>query len=274
MPKAGQAGYSDNTPIKQEHFSTIIRTLCAIVRSIVQRYPTYAVPWFLYIDLNAGPGWYPDLRDLFHHGLLGSPLLALQAARAAALPLHGYLMDHDPQAIAALCQSLPLYGGLMRQEDTVPAIFSDPTGAYRMVVCPGDSAATMPRLLTMALQAEHQIYGVIYSDVNGGTVPLDELVAYSQALPLVDLVIHLSPTHRKRVHGRYHTLPPLETILPLIKKDYWVVRRPYRQEQWTFLIGTNWDSFPRFDRQGFVPTDSPGGRDILRRISYRTGEQP
>lgn len=273
MPKTGQAGYSENTPLKQEHFRTIMHTLCPIIRSILHRHGHYAAPRMLYVDLRAGPGIYADYTDLFHHGLLGSPLLTLKAARASSLPLQAYLLDSDPQAILSLHQSLPLYGGVRRQGEDEPARFSDAQGVYQFCVCAGDSADYTPRILSMAAHQAQKFYGVVYADVNGGTIPVAELAAYSQLLSLTDIVFHYSGTYRKRVHGRFDNRPPLVEVLPQIKKDYWIVRKPYHQEQWTFLIGTNWDSFPKFERQGFVRTDSPLGRDIMHRLSYRTGEQ-
>jgi hypothetical protein len=56
-----------------------------------------------------------------------------------------------------------------------------------------------------------------------------------------------------------------------VPKRYWLIREPYYQHQWTFLIGTNWDTFPDFSRHGFVTIDSPHGREIMRLISYARG---
>jgi hypothetical protein len=117
-----------------------------------------------------------------------------------------------------------------------------------------------------------QAYGVIYTDVNGGNILFDELVAYSYAFPTIDMILHLSATHRKRVHGRYGTRPPIVDAIAPIKKRHWIVRTPAGREQWTFLIGTNWDAFPDFSRHGFVTIDNPRGRAIMQAISYKQGD--
>ena len=277
MPKKGKVGYSENTPLKQQHFGVIMQTICGVIRSIIRKH-AYAVPWCAYIDLNAGLGYYDDevYHDLFQKGLLGSPLIALQAARAQQVLLHGFLVDQDPGAIASLMQALVTYGGLHRQEATQPAVFADSPQTAHLCVCPGASASYLPLILSCLRWWEDsgRLYGVIYSDVNGGSVPFGELAAYSHAAPLVDILLHLSGTHRKRVHSVHHNRPPLVEMVPTIKKDFWYVRRPYNREQWTFLLGTNWDQFPRFERQGFVRADSPEGRAIMHRLSYPQGEQP
>ena len=275
MPFAGTAGYSENTPIKQEHFTTIMRTVCGVVKGIIRRGGDAVLPHFVYIDLNAGPGWYGS-PTLFGTGYHGSPIIALNAARYRNLSLVAYCMEHDHPTANALYTHLTSIMGLqsIRDPQIPPVVLMSADGLSVVKLWPFDSMLATQHIIDEIRQMKvaheaQMVYGLVYSDTNGGDVPFDELARYSQAFRQVDLLIHLSATHRKRVNGRYGTRLPIVEALALVDKRYWIVRKPARREQWTFVLGTNWHSFPDFSRHGFVTIDSPEGRAILNTISYR-----
>ena len=276
MAKIGAAGYSENTPIKQEHFRTIMRTLCGVVKGIIGRYDT-ALPHFAYIDLNAGPGWYTS-PSLFGPGYPGSPIIALDMAHRAHLPFMADVVDRDPKAIASLATHLQAVYGFVAVPPLMPGTMLLAQPDMDVVFClwplPADQVTEAIRDALFSSMDHHQktdVYGVVYTDVNGGDILFDELAAYSEAFPKMDLILHLSATHRKRVQGRYGLRPPIVDAIAPIKKRHWIVRAPAGREQWTFLIGTNWDAFPDFSRHGFVTIESPRGRAIMQAISYKRG---
>src|SRR4029453_11635108 len=57
-------------------------------------------------------------------------------------------------------------------------------------------------------------------------------------------------------------------MVKTIGKAFWIVREPLEHFQWTFLIGTNGDSFPIFKRHRFHGLWTPIGRKIMRRLDY------
>ena len=276
MPKESQAGYSDNTPIKQEHFRTIMRTLCRVVKGIIGR-EDYVLPHFVYIDLNAGPGWYTS-PTLFGPGYPGSPIIALDIAHQDQLSLMAHVIDHDHHAMGSLHTHLETIHGFVDVPPLLPGTMLLAHPQREAVVClwPHDAALVTAPIIDglredMAHQGKTQVYGVIYTDVNGGNILFDDLAEYSHVFSKMDLILHLSATHRKRVQGRYGTRPPIVDAIGQIKKRHWIVRTPAGREQWTFLIGTNWDAFPDFSRHGFVTIDSPIGRAIMQTISSKRG---
>ena len=276
MPKNLSSGYSDNTPIKQEHFRTIMRTLCRVVKGIIGR-EDYVLPHFVYIDLNAGPGWYTS-PTLFGPGYPGSPIIALEIAHRETLSFMAEVVDRDRNAITSLHTHLQaVYGFIdVPSLDLQSLLLAQPDMDAVMNLWPLDAEEATGSIidgLNVAMDAHKktQVYGVIYTDVNGGNILFDALEDYSHFFPKLDIIMHLSATHRKRVQGRYGIRPPIVDAITPIKKRHWIVRTPAGREQWTFLIGTNWDAFPDFSRHGFVTIDSPHGREIMQAISYKRG---
>jgi len=57
-----------------------------------------------------------------------------------------------------------------------------------------------------------------------------------------------------------------------IDKRVWLVRQCSGRHQWTFLLGTNWDSFPEFHNHGFFKADSPVGQQVLEQLDNTATE--
>jgi hypothetical protein len=142
----------------------------------------------------------------------------------------------------------------------------------------GNCLETARDLLTHYLQHTRHPkshYGLIYSDENGALPPFALLGDYARHLPHLDILIHVAatPIKRQRLSPNHPLSERLDELMATIAKEQWIVRQPYGHHQWSFLIGTNWDAFPRFKRQGFWPVSSPEGARILRILSWTTQER-
>lgn len=268
MPHNGNVGYSGNTPLKQNHFRVLLDTHMHIVLDFFKRKP-WIEPQYFYLDLNAGPGRYAVQGE----DLYGSPLIACAVAQAIGLPLHAIFCERGGTEVEALRQELARFG--FRSDAAHPDVFHNQRSIVA-TICAGDYMVTGKDLLEHLTQHHTQKrYGLIYSDENGSLPPFALLQAYAQVLEYVDIVIHLAASPIKwQVVSPVHPLSQrLDELLQTIPKRYWWIREPYMQHQWTFLIGTNWERFPRFKKQGFWPTNSPEGASILRKLSFSTKER-
>src|SRR5579885_2923214 len=127
--KASQrAGHSaDYTPTKQQHFDTVARVEISVVRASIdsahRRWPNWAHERFLYLDLNAGPGYYDDLMER------GSPIIMLNAARELGYPIEAHLFESNPETFESLRRNVAPYDGvhlhLGLSEDNVPPLLED-----------------------------------------------------------------------------------------------------------------------------------------------------
>jgi hypothetical protein len=267
MPRHGNVGYSKNTPVKQDHFRLLLDTHMRIVNGLFQAKP-WIEPLYFYLDLNAGPGRYPVHDDW----LYGSPLIACAVAQAIGLPLQAIFCEQGAREVQSLREELIRFGFAKTVEEDV---FHN-ARTIMATICADDYLVTSKELLRHFQEHIHiKRYGLIYSDENGNFPPFDLLGQYALVLPYVDIVIHLaaSPIKLQRVSPIHQLSRRLDEFLGDIQKRYWMIREPYLQHQWSFLIGTNWSRFPQFKRQKFWPINSPEGANILRKLSFTTKER-
>ena len=246
MPKQGSAGFSDNTPMKEEHFRMILGTHMRIVKGLLGR-QRWMVPFYVYGDLNAGPG---DYSPAYGFPLFGSPVIALTVAKAIGLPLQAAFYEQDATTIIALRRAL-LNSGMWADPQRPDLFFRTPEQAA--LIYEGDYHTNALTALEH-FQEHHNpksIYGLLYSDENGNCPPFALLGDYAKVLPRLDVLIHVAATPIKRqFYSPVHPLMKrLDELMAMVPKDYWMIREPYGRHQWTFLIGTNWHSFPRFRTQ-------------------------
>jgi hypothetical protein len=269
MPRDGSAGYSEYTRQKQEHLWLILNTIGGVLNGIIQRHQ-WVNPYILWWDLNGGPGCY-------HNGSIGSPLLALQMARKYDLPFEASAWEIDDESHGRLVQNLVRIGRL-RLVDTTnrQAILraEDTRDAIRYTVYPSDYNVSIPKGLKDLQSTAKSRYGMIYSDENGRLPPFTLLRQCAEVLEHCDIIIHVAATPIKRqFYSSMHPLSQrLSEMVKTIGKVIWIVREPHEHFQWTFLIGTNWDSFPIFKRHGFHGLWTPIGREIMRRLDYNLEE--
>lgn len=206
---------------------------------------------YRYIDMNAGPGVAPMLQ------MSGSPMIFLEsAAKHPRLPYRALLVEEEPDSVLELRERVQRWSNVQIEQ--------------------GNHSEIVPRYIRR-LQGKPS--GLIYHDPNG--VPsfetLAEIANCDQARYL-DIVVYTGATFVKRVNGwqnkrgvPYLTLP---VALASINKKAWIIREPIDRAAWTFIIGSNWEQFPAWQRAGFHRINSTEGRAILERLTYREKAAP
>jgi len=64
----------------------------------------------------------------------------------------------------------------------------------------------------------------------------------------------------------------LRELFSVVNKTHWLIREPYYKHQWSFLLGTNWASFPAYKSIGLYSIDSKEGQEILEKLIYTKEE--
>ena len=248
MPINGSVGQSDYTKVKQHHFSVIANTLLNVSKGVFQKYPGIYEGYYLYVDLYAGSG---DNTD----NVPGSPIVFLESAKNAKVCTLPIFVEENEYSAKQLQDKL----------------FS--IGANHFKV----KNINNKQLVEMMIQEppRKKIHGLVYLDPNG--IPdfdllsrLSKVGQYSK----VDFLINCPATAIKRAIGskkckqKSRLFEELETI----NKKNWIIREPIGKWQWTFIIGTNWDAFPKFKKHCFWPMDSDEGKKIINKLSYNAQE--
>jgi len=249
MPIKDGQGYSDNTPQKQEFLETIVSTHLNIVQRIIPKYSSN-YNFYQWIDLNSGCGINPNC--------IGSPFVFLNAVRNRKMAWIAHFIDINNHLCKELYQNIFIN-------------YLDIIG--QCITHNGDNAVIGKQIIQDIPSCGKQVYGMIYSDENG-EVNFDALAEISKLnnAHKIDFLIHIGATALKRVNGVYKNRYKLTDGMKLIKKKHWLVREPYGKNQWTFLLGTNWDSFPEFKSRGFFNSNSKEGIEILTRLNYTQSE--
>jgi hypothetical protein len=237
-------GYSTSasTSTKDNHFREILKVHTRIVKAITKRY-SWVHPDYHYIDLNAGPG-------IDEKGRIGSPIEFICQADNQRLNYKSYLLEINPKAASRL-KAL--------------------TDSNCNIIV-GDHKDTLPDLLP---RIPKNAYGLIYTDPTGKIPPFELLGKFSRHSRLIDQLIYVSSANIKRQYFAEGCMgiKRLSEYLRMINKRFWIVREPQNKHQWTFLIGSNWDSFPVFELLGFHKTDSKIGREIMHRLDTTNKER-
>ncbi len=234
-------GYSEYTPVKQKHFEGIVDMHIRITKSIIERH-TWAHPVYHYFDINAGPGIYERIK--------GSPLIFLELAKKHCLDYRAVLIESNEQ----------YYQDLLRR-----------TKKYQdCEVLSGDHNDVMQQRF---FSKKHpSIFGILYNDPTGQQPSFDLLSDASKCYPKLDLLIYCPATNIKRVAHSKKTAETLLDGLAKIDKKVWIVRKPMGNQQWSFLIGSNWIDFPAWEKEGFHNIQSERGQEILAELNYTKKE--
>lgn len=282
MPINGSYGFSENTPLKQKHLAELMHAMFPAIRSIMKRQDWALKDWATYIDMTAGPGYYPEFN------LRGSPLIAIDTAYETGLALNSWLFEQDAQTYEHLLENLEARTGLFleRSDDSIRRAFlcdgrqKDPS-EMGITVMNQSYEIGLPHVLAVERQQQGKGYnkkryrfGMLYLDENGKVPPIGYLQAIAGVLPRIDLVIQLATTTiKRRLHSAVDPWPySLAEVIDMIGKDYWIVREPFGKHNWSFLVGTNWDSFPELRSQGFRRTNTPDGQELLRYLDQTRRE--
>ena len=241
MPK-NNGGHSDYTATKQEHFKTIVQTHLRIATSIIKK--GYASPAYYYFDINAGSGKI--------NGKDGSPIIFLKLSEK-------YNIDFD---IVFIEKNKKTFEKLKRN--------TWPWSSF--TIENGDNRIVLPKYYSDSRKLR---YGLLYADPNG--IPSFDVIAEISKVPCyskLDILINCpcNAIKKTRKCSVCYAKETLEEYLIKIDKRFWLIREPYSKWQWTFLIGTNWDSFPIFKKIGFHNLESKTGREIFTKLNYTKDE--
>lgn len=261
MPKINGIGYSESTGIKQASFRKIIKTHIQCCEKIINRWSNLKQPWcednYTYIDLNAGSGRNPG------NGSPGSPLIFInEAKKYKRLNFQVNLYEINRVNLS----------NLMRQQELIPILIPK---NIRISYHFGDNKIRFPE--TFGFQGKKK-FGVIYNDPSGKIPDFKILAEASFIFDKMDIFINCPATTIKRRCGLASIKNKgldirLSEYLKLIDKKYWILREPTGYHQWTFLIGTNWDSFPVYKKLGFYSIESEEGQKILYNLNYSEKEK-
>jgi hypothetical protein len=238
MPVIAGVGNSDYTAEKQAIVRGIMRMHLRICQGIFTRYP-HSHNVYQYIDMNAG---YGD----------GSPSIFYDEICQLQLPFNALLVDTKPDQITHLHKRFAEQG----------ASISIIQGDHNEVVVPHCRSWKRPHL------------GLCYHDPNGEVSweALADIAAQPRCAKL-DILVNMSATAQKRIRLAAGDRSKLDEYLNTIEKKYWLIRKPYGNWQWTFLIGTNWSDFPRWKKEDIYDLNSTQGQEIFEKLAMTTRER-
>lgn len=226
-------GHGEYTEIKHAQLLGLLRMHAQICASIIQKHHRQ----YHYIDLNAGTG-------------NGSPAIAIEAVRARIPNAQFLLCERNPDNVASL---KALYGG-------TPGIN----------IQPGNHDETVEPYVRLL---EDFTNGILFHDPNGvPNVELLQRVSQFSSMNRIDILLYVSATGLKRARTATSSGDTLSEIMSKVNKTHWLVRRRQGPQQWTFLIGTNWASFPQWEKEGFFGVETSTGQAILDPLDLTRSE--
>lgn len=246
------AWISGETEEKERHLRGIVHMHMRMCKGILAR---TSGPPYLYVDLHAGPG------NLEYHGRTfdGSPLVFLDLAGQEQLRYQSLYFDKDETVAARL-------GRAIAKRLEWPDGLFDLDGYGYATVDPVPCETGMPAWL--AANSPHPSrHGLVYSDPIGKEIPYALLRQVAGHLPRVDILSYVSATAYKRRGGTR-----LADHIAAVGKRHVLIRREATAWQWTFILWTNWDAFPEWERIGFYRLDSERGQRILARLNLTKRE--
>ena len=239
-------GQSTYTPEKEDVFEHILSQHMHIVQAIFDKRP-WGHTTYHYFDIYAGAGFNDQV------GCWGSPMVFWSVASRFKYAHEATFIESNEANAMALAK---------RAEAHKSSI----------VLC-GDNATALPGAVSGLRSAWS--FGLIYADPNA--CPPFDLLAQVSRLPTcehLDILIHAPTTTIKRVRCAYDR-PDLLASLATIAKKHWLIRDAdgTGKQQWTFLLGTNWQDFPGYKKVAFYPVASAEGKRILEELNYTKEER-
>lgn len=245
--KVGSVGISENTIHKQKCLYDILNIKMMINYRIFKKYQKE--DWFQKIywhfDITAGTG--------IVNGKMGSPIVFLNLVKKYKyLDFVSIFIEENKNSIIKLKENISKYH--YQDNNTILCIN-------------GDNADI---LLRYCKKRSSDIFGSLYIDPNGNIngTSIDTLIEFSRNYPRLDFIMHINPSMGKRTRGlpqNYNIDRRIYSeIILQIDKTHWLIREPFKGKwQQTFLIGSNWSSFPDFKKIGFYSVDDKRGKEIL-----------
>jgi len=248
MPVIDGVGISDHTPLKESGLGCILRMHMRVTKSIIAKRESFAHPDYHWFDINAGFGQYPECP--------GSPLVFLNEAKQIGITYQATFIEQDATNVSRLASCI---------------------GDNRNVtILCGDNMRLLP-IVAGQLSGRRQHYGMLYTDPNG--IPSFDLLSGVSRFPVlrkVDFLIYVSATSIKRSRRAHpDKYVGLTEYLATIDKRHWLLRdiSTVGAHQWTFLLGTNWDGFPEYRKEGFYRADTKDGKAIMNILATTQEER-
>lgn len=250
-------GESKNTEYKQIIFSEILSKHLNICSCIFRKNKNeyWCDSKYYYFDTNSGCG-----HD--SHGGKGSPFIFIDTATKINIDYKAFFIDKNKNNTESLSKKINFYKTNNKNEHEISCS------------C-GDNEKILFQYSDTCLSGcNDKKYGLIYCDPNGfNDLPFDSLKYISSIYNYrnIDMLLHVSATSIKRTAGakkkKGQEYTTLLNELRKINKKYWLIREPFSAWHWTMIIGTNWDSFPKFKQLGFHDIKSPKGQITFDRLN-------
>lgn len=234
--------YSESeTPNKQRDFRKIIRHHLTVVKYIREKHQWARKYPYLYIDAFAGPGRYCNI--------VGSPIIFLEEATRSAVPFKAYALEVDSDRANSLRHHS---GGLIE-------------------VLTGNNMFSLSQI-----QMNNGQFGLLYCDPPGakkGTIPTSfQLMRNASArAKRLDVMINIAPTSHKRTN-KLSGYKSIEELRLSVDKPHWAIRCLNGNHQWTFLIGTRYIDWAKWEQAGFYDVNSEAGSVLFDKANL-TSEQ-
>jgi hypothetical protein len=242
---------SEETKVKYAQFGQLIEMHTNIVKGIYGR--SDSTQPYLYVDMNAGS---PQKQlDGEWRNAIGSQAIHTIQSKFPRFKL--FLIEEKEQLINGYREQ---FGYLGESARFITGKHGNLEGCWAEVF----SLARMCRP-----------YGLVCHDPWG--VPSYETlqsVFRQPGFEKVDLLLYMTATTPKRVIGAYgeEGCMSLDRALEVINKKYWLIRELHTHQQWTFVLGANYE-YPEWRNAEFYRVDSSEGQEILERATLTNKQQ-
>jgi three-Cys-motif partner protein len=252
MPLDGSAGYGEGTPRKRHDFKDYQRLHLQVARAVMNR-SDWAGDIYHYVELYAGPGR-PGGEE-------GTPLIFVENALEEGGEWNAYFCEIDPESVQRLGTELSTYGRVAFE---------------RSAVYPRDHREAVIEIAShiQARSPGKRAFGLIFADPNGTRLDeeIESIQTLSEAHPRMDILLYLSATSIKRSRSLFGSSSLLER-LAAIGKQRMLIREPHTEQQWTFVLLTNWGQYPDWRRRSFHDSNSKAGARILEKLELTPKER-
>ncbi len=235
MPKVGNVGYGELTPLKIDVLSRIFDMHLMVTQAVIQKNPYYRQT-YRYIDTTAGKGYTPDGK------IIGSPLVFINSiiSQNLQIPFITDLIECENENYKELKANVTKHCQEKALDSNQVHFY---LGKYEDIV---------PELLPTRNELE---LGLVFVDPSGNLPNFETLSYISRMRPRMEILIYIPTTNVKRQGGKL-----LSDYMTEMGKKYWLVRKPlsWDKHKWTFLLGTSHPTiFKDYKGIDFVRLDSP-----------------
>lgn len=251
--RADDLGQGPETKRKQQHFG-VIQPFHFRLADLAMRSPknlSWAGQEYHYVDLTAGPGRYADI--------IGSPIRFCMNASGQSRDWRAWFCEMNPNHAAQLDEEIASLGEEI---------------SSRSEVLPYDHAQGVVYIQRRLYECNGSPFGLVYVDTNGTLQPVEVVRDLVRPFKQLDVLLYVAAATYKRCRGAFRDeeRPLLSEHLLQIGKKEMLIREPHANWQWTFVLLTNWASYPELRSIDFYNINSKEGRAILDRLDLTASE--